>query len=226
MDSSSENQQPHRSSEVNFSHSLLDYKISERLEAALDYVHGLTVAEVASIHEERLTTEVERFAIMPPRVQCEQFKRDERTVELVDESFDRKTGRTGHCFLIPVEGEVEWLEEISSQVVSSDGCPLAFIDKKQNWIYIKLTLSPHDPEGTLKHKLEHRLKIVEDYAIYTEKRITAFNTELAGKMAEAVISRSAANEKPNKKSRSLGYLQLRTRNTPRERSRSISSWND
>ena len=120
MSLSSEEQRSDQISGDHFTHSLLDWRLDERLEAALDYIHALALDEVAALDTERLTIAVERFAIVPPAARLDQCKRDEKTVELVDESFDRKTGQTGHCFLIPVEGEAEWLEEINAQVVASD----------------------------------------------------------------------------------------------------------
>jgi len=197
-------EQSNDSPEDDFTHSVLDWKLGERLDAGLDYIHRLTAEEVAAFDTECLTTTVEQFAIIPPYVRSDQCKRDEKTVELVDESFDRKTGQTGHCFLIPVDGEAEWLEEISAQLVASDRHPIAFVDTRRNWIYIKLSLSVDDPEGTLREKLDERVSLVGDYGSYVSKRIIDFNTELAQKMTEGLNGRKAANDKARSEIERLG----------------------
>jgi hypothetical protein len=117
-------------------------------------------------------------------VRTNKTARDERTVELEDLALDRKTGGTGHSFLIPIEGEAEWFEEVRMQTVVTDGHPLAFLDKERSWIYIRLTVLLDDPEGTLKQKLNERLALIQDYAAYVSKRILEFNRELADKMTE------------------------------------------
>src|SRR6266850_3903408 len=94
-----------------FVHTLLDWKFGERLEHAVGWINRLPADDVLAYDTEGLTKAVERFAITPPIVRTDQTVRDERTVELEDLALDRKTGGTGHSFLIPIEGEAEWFEE-------------------------------------------------------------------------------------------------------------------
>jgi hypothetical protein len=192
-----------------FVNSVLDWKLGERLDAALTYIHSLPLAEVAAFDTDGLKKTLERFAIIPPRVRSDQQKRDDKTVELVDESFDRKTGTTGHCFFIPIDGEAEWLQELSAQSDPADRHPIGFIDKKQNWIYIKLSLSPDAPEGTLKRNLDRRVALIERYAAYVGKRVVQFNIDLAEKMTSAVNIRKTSFEKARKEIEQTGLPETR-----------------
>jgi hypothetical protein len=187
-----------------FVHSLLDWKLAERLEAGLDCINSLSADEVFAYDMERLTKTVERFAIAPPIARTEQRVRDERMAELEDLNLDLKTGDTGHCFLVPIDGEAEWLQEVNMQVVASDGHPLAFLDKKRSWVYIKLSISLNDPEGTLKRKLEERVGLVARYADYVDERIISFNKDLANKMTEHLNQRKRALQKARIETESLG----------------------
>jgi hypothetical protein len=189
-------------SNAEFTHALLDWKFSERLNEGLDYIHRLNSDQVAAIDTERLTSEIEHFAIVPPRVRADQCKRDEKTVELVDQTFDRKTGETGHYLLLPVDGEAEWLEEVREQM-APDSHPIGFVDEHRNQIQLNLSLSPEDPAGTLKRKLDERVTLVQQYAGYVAKRIIDFNTELARNMTEGFNSRKAAIEKARREIESL-----------------------
>lgn len=187
-----------------FVHSLLDWKLAERLEAGLNCINGLSADEVFAYDTERLTKTVERFAIAPPIARTDQRVRDDRTAELEDLAVDRKTGVTGHCFLVPIEGEAEWLQEVSMQIVPSDGHPLAFLDLKRSWIYIKLTISLNDPEGTLKRKREERIGLVARYTASVSEKIISSNKDLADKMTEHLNKRKRALQKARIETEALG----------------------
>jgi hypothetical protein len=187
-----------------FVHSLLDWKLGERLETGLDSINRLSADEVMAFDTERLTKMVERFAVVPPIARTNQRVRDERTAELEDLTTDLKTGDTGHLFLIPIDGESEWLQEVNMQVVANDGFPLAFLDEKRSWIYIKLRISLNDPDGTLKRKLEERLELIARYAAYVSGRIISFNRDLADKMTGHLNQRKKALQKARIEAEAVG----------------------
>jgi hypothetical protein len=178
--------------------------MNDRLEAALDYINALPTTDVLDLDMESLTKKVEQFAITPPIVRADQCARDEQTRELVDATFDRKTGSTGHVLLIPIEGEAEWLQEIRGQIVPTDDHPLAFLDEKRNWIYIKLTISSDDPEGTLKQSLHNRVTLVEQYATFVAQHIIEFNKGLAERMTADLNKRKAALQRARIEAQSVG----------------------
>ncbi|GEM_PF-2207637 len=181
--------------ELLFVHNLLDWKFKERLEDALNSIDRLRADDVLTYNTDDLGNVVERFVIPELIVRTDTPTRDENIPELEDLIVDRKTGKTGHIFLIPIEGDSEWLQEIEMQTVLADGCPLGFLDKKRNWIYIKLTVSLDDLEGTLKPKLDERLALVGQYAAYVSRRIIEFNNELAVRMTEDLNRRKKAIQK-------------------------------
>lgn len=178
-------------SQPEFVHPLLDFKLHERLDQGLNWISALPVNEVKRFNLEDLTRAVERFAIAVP-VLAAQPVRDETIAELEDLTLERKTGTTGHIFLIPIDGDEECLQEINRQTAPTDSYPLAFLDKNRRWIYIKLTVSPNDPEGTLRKKLDQRLAIIHEYGTYVAQRVITFNKELAQKMIEYLNLRKEA----------------------------------
>lgn len=186
-----------------FVHSLLDWKLDECLKRALHWIDKLPLDELKTFDIESMTNAVERFAIAVP-VLADKPVRDENMAELEDMILDRKTGKTGHIFLLPIQGDAEWLQEISMQTVTADGHPLAFLDQVRSWIYIKLTISLDDPEGTLKRKLDQRLQLVREYVAYVSKRIINFNTELADKMLQDLNKRKKAIERGRAEAESIG----------------------
>lgn len=188
-----------------FVHSLLDWKFKERLENALDSIDRLTADDVLTYDTDELANLVARFAIPDLSVRTDRPVRDEKIPELEDLIADRKTGKTGHVFLIPIEGDSEWLQEISMQTVVSDSHPLAFLDNDRSWIYIKLTVSLDDPEGTLKQKLDERLALVERYAVYVSGRISEFNKGLALRMMDDLNKRRKAIQKGRIEAEATGF---------------------
>lgn len=175
-----------------FVHTLLEYKLQEQLDAALLTINNLLREDVLQCDGACLTEIVRQFAVTTPIIQPDQPYADERIGEVEDILSGHRTGQTNHSFFIPVERGAEWLEDVGSQIVASDGNPLAFLDKERAWIDIRLRLSPEDEEGTLGRKLEHRTAIVERYADSVSDRIVEFNKTLAEKMASALNSRKRA----------------------------------
>src|SRR5215203_1160886 len=138
-----------------FVHTLLEYRLQERLDAAIGTVSNLSQGEVLRCDGACLTEIVRPFAVAPPLLRPDQMYADERIGESEDILSGQRTGHTNHSFFIPVEREADWLEDVGTQRVTSDGYPLAFLDKQRARIDIRLMLSPEDEEGTLKRKLEH-----------------------------------------------------------------------
>src|SRR5688500_3826410 len=101
-----------------FTFDYLDYKLREHLEEALLHINALSKNEVLGCDKVCLQRLVARFTIAPLILHPEKRAIDEKTFELVDHTFDRKTGDTGHRVLIPFEGDPEWLVEINSQTAS------------------------------------------------------------------------------------------------------------
>ncbi len=198
-------------------HSALDWKLSERLNDALNWISTLSGDSVSSYDTERLAEAVKRFEVGPLLLATKPL-RDETMPELEDLTFDRKTGVTGHIFLLPIEGDGEWLQEINMQNVSVDDSPLAFFDRARNWIYIKLTVAPDEPAGILKQKLDARLARVRQYADYVNKRIKTFNSDLAEEMVRELNKRKAAIEKGRAEAAALN---LEAASNPRHAERAI-----
>jgi predicted nucleotide-binding protein len=175
-----------------FVHTLLEYRLQERLETALSTINSLSKEEVLQCDGACLTEIVRQFAVAPPILRPDRMSADERIGEVEDILSGHRTGQTNHSFFISVEREAEWLEDVGTQRVTPDGYPLAFLDKERSWIDIRLMLSPEDEEGTLSSKLEHRTALVEQYAESVADKIVEFNKTLAEKMADALNTRKAA----------------------------------
>jgi predicted nucleotide-binding protein len=175
-----------------FVHTLLEYRLQERLETSLSTINSLSKEEVLQCDGACLTEIVRQFAVAPPILRPDRMSADERIGEVEDILSGHRTGQTNHSFFISVEREAEWLEDVGTQRVTPDGYPLAFLDKERSWIDIRLMLSPEDEEGTLSSKLEHRTALVEQYAESVADRIVEFNKTLAEKMADALNTRKAA----------------------------------
>jgi predicted nucleotide-binding protein len=129
---------------------------------------------------------------------------DKRFEEAVDITFERKTGDTCHIFLIPVEREAQWLEEISSQGTATDDVPLAFLDEKRSWISIRLMLSPEDAEGALTPRLNYRSSLVEQYVDSVAIRLIEFNKDLAEKMTLELNKRKSSITKAKRELEDVG----------------------
>jgi len=198
-------------------HASLDWKLRERRNDALNWISTLSGDKVSSYDSERLAEAVKRFEVEPLLLAPKPL-RDETMPELEDMTFDRKTGVTGHIFLLPIEGDGEWLQEIDMQNVSVDDSPLAFFDKARNWIYIKLTVAPDEPAGILKQKLDARLARVRQYADYVNKRIKAFNSDLGEEMVRELNKRKTAIEKGRAEA---AVLDLEAARNPRHAERAI-----
>jgi predicted nucleotide-binding protein len=175
-----------------FVHTLLEYKLQERLDAALSTINSLSKEDVLQCDGACLTEIVRQFAVAAPILQPDQPYADERIGEVEDILSGHRTGQTNHSFFIPIERGAEWLEDVGTQRVASDGYPLAFLDKERAWIDIRLMLSPEDEEGTLGRKLKHRTALVEQYADSVAERLVEFNRTLAEKMAVALNTRKKA----------------------------------
>lgn len=175
-----------------FVHDYLESKLSERLHAALSLISSLSKENVLQCGTGCLTELVREFVVAPPIARLDLMVADEEVVETVDSTFERKSGNTGHIFLIPIERDAQWLEEIDSQRVSADSAPLAFLNKKHSWISIRLMLSPEDAEGALKKKLSYRSKLVEQYVDSVAERLIGFNKELAETMTLEMYKRKSS----------------------------------
>ena len=175
-----------------FVHTLLEWKLQERLDAAIATINTLSQEDVLGCDGACLTEIVRQFAIAPPILRPDRVSVDERIGESEDILSGRRTGHTNHSFFIPVEREADWLEDVGSQRVTSDGYPLAFLNKKRARIEIRVMVSPEDEEGTLGRKLEPRKNLVEQYAASVAKRVVEFNKTLAEKMGNALNIRKKA----------------------------------
>lgn len=172
-----------------FVHVRLRSNLLERSTAALRYINTLSGEDVLRCDGGCAVELFRRFAVMPPALALDRMVADNRIGELVDSSLDRKTGQTGHAFFIPIEGEVEWLEEVDSQRTAVDNYPLAFLDRVRNRVSIKITISPEDAEGELKRKLSHRAEQVEMYAQSVALEVSEFNKNLVKMMIDELNKR-------------------------------------
>ena len=170
-----------------FVHTLLEYRLQERLDTAIGTVNDLSQEDVLQCDGACLTEIVRQFAVAPPILRPDLMYADERIGESEEILSGRRTGHTNHSFFIPVEREDDWLEDVGHQ-----GYPLAFLDRKRARIEIRLVISPEDEEGALKEKLEHRTNLVEQYAASVTERAFEFNKTLAEKMANALNIRKKA----------------------------------
>lgn len=187
-----------------FVYTRLDWKLQERLDAAMGTVNDLSREDVLRCDNACLTEIVRQFAVAPPLLRLDSMSADERIGESEDLISQRKTGQTLHSFFIPVEREVDWLEDVRDQTVTSDGNPLAFLDRKRDRISIRLTVSPEDEEGTLKRKLDHRANLVKRYTDSVAERLVEFNKTLAEQMATALNSRKNSVIKADKELEAVG----------------------
>lgn len=193
-------QEPHQ---PEFIHEVLDWKLKERLDEARNWVDRLPPDEVLNHDNDHALKAVERFAIAIPKL-AEKPLRDEAMPELEDLISDRKTGSTGHIFLVPVNGDAEWFQEVNMQTVESDEHPLGFLNKARSWIYLKLTVSLDDADGNLKRKLDERMALLKDYGAYVSNRIISFNTELAEKLVRDLNKRKMAIQKGRAEAEAIG----------------------
>jgi hypothetical protein len=121
-----------------FVHTLLEYRLQERLETSLSTINSLSKEEVLQCDGACLTEIVRQFAVAPPILRPDRMSADERIGEVEDILSGHRTGQTNHSFFISVEREAEWLEDVGTQRVTPDGYPLAFLDKERSWIDIRL----------------------------------------------------------------------------------------
>ena len=181
-----------------FVYTLLETKLQERLEAALERISTLSKEDVLRCDTECLTELVKQFVVAPPLLLLKSMVEEEIIRESVDETFTRTTGHTNHSFFIPVEGEAEWLEEVRSQRTAIDNSPLAFLKRAQ--INIRLMLTPEDEEGALERKLNYRASLVGQYADSVAQKLIEFNKDLAEKMTSELNKRKNALVKAEKES--------------------------
>lgn len=175
-----------------FVHTYLEWKLKERLDHALKYISGLPKEDVLRCDGGCLTQLVRGFAVAPPIVRLDSMVADEHIGEAVDDTFDRKIGKTNHSIFIPVERDAEWLDEVRNQRVTADGHPVAFLDKNRSRISIKLQLSPEDEEGALKRKMDYRAALVGLYADSVAAKLVEFNKDLAEQMTTELNKRKNA----------------------------------
>jgi predicted nucleotide-binding protein len=192
-----------------FVYSLLEYKLEERLAEALGFIGNLPQEEVLRCDTGCLTELVRQFAVAPLNLRSDLIVEDERIVEEEDLISGRKSGRTLHIHLIPIEGGAEWLEEVSSQRVLSDGKPLAFLEEKRGQISIRLVVAPEDDEGTLKRKLDYRKDLVEQYVASVAARLRHFNEDLAKQMTTELDKRKNAIVKAEKEREIVGLPRVK-----------------
>jgi predicted nucleotide-binding protein len=175
-----------------FVHANLEWKLKERLDNALKYVSSLSKEDVLRCDGGCITQLVRGFAVAPPIVRLDMMVADEHIGEAVDDTFDRKIGKTNHSIFIPVERDAEWLDEVRNQRVTADGHPLAFLDKQRSRISIRLQLSPDDEDGALKHRMNHRAALVERYTEAVAAKLVEFNKDLAEQMTAELNKRKTA----------------------------------
>jgi hypothetical protein len=191
-----------------FTYTYLESKLQEQLDAALSLISGLSKEDILQCNNECLKELVKRFVVAPPLLLLDSMDADKEVLEVVDITFERKTGQTNHSFFIPVEGEAHWLEEIRSQRTAIDDYPLAFLDRKRPRINIRLMLSPEDEEGTLKRKLDYRSKLVNQYADSVATKLIEFNNDLAEKMLAEFNKRKRAIVKAEKELENVGLSRV------------------
>ncbi|HJP91670.1 MAG TPA: adenylate/guanylate cyclase domain-containing protein [Pyrinomonadaceae bacterium] len=197
-----------------FTFNYIDYQLRERLDEAVAYVNALSKEEVLQCNDDCLQRIIARFAISDVRLRSHDRTIDEETVELVDHTFDRKTGDTGHQVLIPFDGDPDWLIEIDHQKAPDDGFPIAFLDKKRRQIYIKCRLSATDTEDELKRNVDYRTRLAEQYVMLVAEKLANFNSELAIEMTNDLERRREAIQKAKRARDMLGLPQV---NNPRNR---------
>lgn len=187
-----------------FTFEYLDYRLRERLEEALAQVNALSQEDVLQCDEECLKQFVLQFSIKPPVLRLDQRVIDDETFELVDDSFDRKTGNTGHRILIPTEGDQDWLMELDSQKAPADGHPIAFLDKRRGWVFLNLRISPDDEDGSLARDASYRMRLVDQYVRRVAEKIEGYNQELVDQMKGDLERRRQAIVKARRERELLG----------------------
>src|SRR5919205_483430 len=191
-----------------FVYTLLESKLRERLANSLRLINTLSKEDLLRCDTNCLTDLLRRFVVVPPMLLLRSMRVDAEVIESVDITFERKTGHTNHSFFIPIEGEPDWLEEVSSQRTAVDDYPLAFLDKKRSRISIRLMLSPEDEEGALKRKLDYRTRLVEQYADSVAAKLIEFNKELTAKMFADFNKRKDAIVKAQRELENIGLPRI------------------
>jgi class 3 adenylate cyclase len=197
-----------------FTFESLEYKLRERLEEALEHVNTLPKEEVLQCSDDYLQNLIDRFMIPTLRLRSEETTLDEEVPELSDYTFYRKTGDTGHQILIPFDGDPEWLTQIGSQRAPQDGYPIAFLDQDRHQIYIKCRLAPTDTDDMMKHNVDYRTSLVEEYVRAVSERLANFNSELEVEVAKVLGLRKEAILKAKRARNLLGLPEV---NNPRNR---------
>lgn len=192
-----------------FTFEYLEYRLRERLEEALAQVNALSQEDVLQCDEECLKQFVLQFSIKPPVLRLDQRVIDDETFELVDDSFDRKTGNTGHRILIPIEGDHDWLMEMDSQKAPADGHPIAFLDNRREWVFLNLRITPDDEDGSLARDASYRTQLVEQYVLTVAAKIGDFNLDLADQMKGDLERRRQAILKARRERELLGLPAIR-----------------
>lgn len=88
---------------AHFTFEYLDYKLSEKLDEAIEFVNTLSQEEVLDCNDDCLQKLIARFTIPDLRLRSEDRMLDSESPELSDHTFYRKTGDTGHQVLIPFD---------------------------------------------------------------------------------------------------------------------------
>jgi predicted nucleotide-binding protein len=187
-----------------FVHTLLDSKLQERLADALRFIANLPQEDVLGCDTGCLAELVREFAVAPPILRSDLIVEDEQVVEESDLLSGRKTGRTLHVALIPIEREAEWFADVSIQQATTDGKPLAFLDRDEGQIRITLVVAPEDDEGMLKRQLDLRKSLVEQYAASVAAKLVDFNKDLAKQMTTELDKRKSALARAKKEREIVG----------------------
>lgn len=162
-----------------FVHPHLEFKLQELLASALSFINDLSKEDALQCDNACLTEIIRQFAVAPPILRPDLMVADDNIRESKDIFSDRSTGQTVHSFLIPIERNAEWLEDVESQKTTVNGPSLAFLDRKRAWIDIRLVMSPEDEEGTLRQELDHRKSLVKQYVDSVAAKLIEFNEDLA-----------------------------------------------
>src|SRR5919108_1760336 len=105
---------------IEFTYAYLESKLRERLGSALNFISRLTQEDVLRCDRGCLTELVREFAANPPILRTDLMVVDQMLIEIDDAAIERKTGATGHIFLIPIERDAQWLEEVNTQQTAID----------------------------------------------------------------------------------------------------------
>jgi predicted nucleotide-binding protein len=186
-----------------FVYEYLQNKLQQRLVDALRAISSLSTEDILRCDSGCLTEIIRQFVVAPPILRSDLIVADEKIREAEDIISERKTGDALYSFFIPVEREAEWLEEVDVQI-TTDGKPLAFLDRERDRIAIRLMVSLEDEAGTLRRKLDYRNSLVEQYADSVAARIIEFNKELAERMATELNGRKGAILKAEKELENVG----------------------